>query len=283
MNKNKNINTLLSDIDTLLLDGKKELDKDNLDSFLTTIKEDMERLLTPSEGERKRLRLSAIGREDRKLWYEVRDKKIRKESSSNKMRFFYGHLLEAVLLYFAKEAGHNVEKQQAEVVLEGITGHIDAVIDGVLVDVKSASDFSFKKFSKGTLFQGDDPFGYIGQISAYMEALDIEEGAFFAINKNSGELALLRIDELMTIKASERVRYLKKLVKSKEIPERCYDPEEYGVSGNMVVKKNCMYCNYKEECWSDANDGDGLRVFQYSNGLKYFTTVALEPKVEEIL
>ena len=116
-----------------------------------------------------------------------------------------------------------------------------------------------------------------------MEALDIEEGAFFAINKNSGELALLSIDELMTIKASERVRYLKKLVKSKEIPERCYDPEEYGVSGNMVVKKNCMYCNYKEECWSDANDGDGLRVFQYSNGLKYFTTVALEPKVEEIL
>ena len=57
-----------------------------------------------------------------------------------------------------------------------------------MVDVKSASDFSFRKFSHRTLFKGDDPFGYIGQISAYMEALNFEEGAFFAINKNSGEL-----------------------------------------------------------------------------------------------
>ena len=282
-NNNKTISTLLSDIHDLLSNGKEELDESNLENFLNTIKSDMIRLLTPSEGERKRLRLSAIGREDRKLWYEVNDKNIRKESSSNKMRFFYGHLLEALLLYFAREAGHKVDKQQEEVNLEGIKGHIDAVIDGVLVDVKSASDFSFRKFSHRTLFKGDDPFGYIGQISAYMEALNLEEGAFFAINKNSGELALLHIDDLMTINASERVKHLKKVVNSDNRPERCYEPEEYGVAGNMIVKKNCMYCNYKEDCWSDANDGEGLRTFRYANGFKYFTKVVSEPKVEEIL
>ena len=126
------------------------------------MQEEVERFLQPYEGERKRLRLSAVGRTDRKLWYEINDPIPRKETPQLRMRFFYGHILEALLLYLATEAGHKVEHKQAEVVVEGIKGHIDAVIDGVLVDVKSASDYGFKKFKDGQLVN-DDPFGYIAQ------------------------------------------------------------------------------------------------------------------------
>ena len=278
----KTVHTLVQDIQDLILNGKEELDQDNLEDFLSIMREEMERLLSPYEGERKKLRLSAIGRTDRKLWYEVNDPVPRKETASLRMRFFYGHILEAILLYLCKEAGHKVEDRQLEVELEGVKGHIDAVIDGALVDVKSASDYSFKKFKSGSL-ENNDPFGYIAQISGYMEALDLEEGGFLTINKNSGEICFMEMDELMRINASERVKHLKKVVNSKKIPERCFSPVPDGQSGNMILSKDCVFCDYKEKCWQDANEGVGLRIFRYSNGYRYFTHIVKEPNVEEVL
>ena len=194
--KIKKISTLVEDIHTLIDTGKLKLDTDNLNLFLDTMKYEVTRFLEPYEGERKNLRLSAVGREDRKLWYEMNDTKKRKISPQLRMRFFYGNIVEALLLFLAQESGHVVKDQQKEVKLEGVKGHIDAVIDDVLVDVKSASDYSFKKFKNGTLFE-DDPFGYLGQISSYMEALNLNEGAFLAFNKNTGAITLLEIDELI--------------------------------------------------------------------------------------
>jgi hypothetical protein len=198
------------------------------------------------------------------------------------MRFFYGHLLEALLLYLVTESGHKVEDRQKEVELEGVKGHIDAVIDGALVDVKSASDYGFKKFKQNTL-ENNDPFGYIYQISAYMEALDLDEGGFLAINKNNGEICMMQVDELMLINASDRVKHLKKMVKNKNIPERCFDPIPDGNSGNMILVKDCVFCDYKSKCWQNTNNGEGLRVFRYANGYRYFTKVVKEPNVEEVL
>ena len=43
---------------------------------------------------------------------------------------------------------------------------MDCKIDGEVVDVKSASAMSFKKFKNGTLYE-DDPFGYIAQLAGY--------------------------------------------------------------------------------------------------------------------
>ncbi len=278
----KSVKTLTTDIEELILNGKEELDQNNLEDFLSVVREEIERFLSPYEGERKRLRLSAIGRTDRKLWYEVNDPVPRKVSPALRMRFFYGHLLEALLLYLVTEAGHEVEDRQKEVELEGVKGHIDAVIDGALVDVKSASDYGFKKFKQNTL-ESNDPFGYISQISAYMEALDLDEGGFLAINKNSGEICMMQVDELMLINASDRVKHLKKMVKRKNVPDRCFDPVPDGASGNMILTKDCLFCDYKDRCWQDTNDSEGLRVFKYSNGYRYFTKVVKEPNVEEVL
>ena len=280
--KKKNITTLIEDILNLIDTGEKEVNEDNLNDFLATMKDEVIKFLAPYEGERKRLRLSAVGRENRKLWFEINDPVQRKEIPQQRMRFFYGHILEAMLLFLAREAGHDVKDQQKEVTLEGVTGHIDAVIDGVLVDVKSASDYGFKKFKEGDLINSD-PFGYIGQISSYMEAMNLDEGAFFAINKNNGEITLMTIDELTTINASKRVKELKKIVASKEMPELCHPDIPIGTSGNRILDKGCVFCNYKDICWKDSNNGKGLRVFQYSHGYKYFTKIAKLPNVDEEL
>jgi len=50
----------------------------------------------------------------------------------------------------------------------------------------------------------------------------------------------------------------------------------------MRLPTGCTYCPYKHDCWTDANEGKGLRAFRYSNGLKYFTKVVSEPRVEEV-
>jgi hypothetical protein len=127
------------------------------------------------------------------------------------------------------------------------------------------------------LLEGDDPFGYVAQISGYAQGLGKDEAAFLAIDKSTGELALLPVDELEMIDASQRAKDVKELVQQEEPPERCYEDEPHGKSGNRTLKTGCHYCPFKFKCWADANGGEGLRAFEYSYGPKYFTQVEKVP------
>jgi hypothetical protein len=80
-------------------------------------------------------------------------------------KFLYGDTLEVLLLFLAKESGHEVTHEQYEVEADGVKGHTDAVIDGVPVDCKSASPSAYAKFENGQ-FVFDDPFGYISNSQA---------------------------------------------------------------------------------------------------------------------
>ena len=51
--------------------------------------------------------------------------------------------------------------QEKEVEVDGVRGHIDCLIDGWLVDVKSCSQGAFPKFKDGDVFT-NDPFAYFG-------------------------------------------------------------------------------------------------------------------------
>ena len=106
------------------------------------------------EGERKgpsNLRLSAIGKPDRQIWYGVQGEEGEPLTGQTRIKFLMGHVLEALLICLTKAAGHEVTESQETVEVEGVIGHQDCVIDGVLVDIKSASSFAFKKFKDGTL------------------------------------------------------------------------------------------------------------------------------------
>src|SRR5690606_6702193 len=127
------------------------------------------------------------GLPNRKLWYMMNTDVKQVNKPSDYIKFLFGHILEHLVLLLVREAGHVVEDEQKKVELEGVEGTIDCKIDGVLVDVKSASNHGIKKFKNDTLTH-DDPFGYLGQISGYTKAVGDEEAAFLAINKENGEL-----------------------------------------------------------------------------------------------
>jgi hypothetical protein len=244
----------------------------------------VQRLKDQHTGERRKftLRMSNIGKGARQLWYEKHFEPEEKFEGPTLIKFIIGDIAEHLILFLADVAGHSVTALQDEVDIDGIKGHIDADIDGVTVDVKSASPFQFKKFKYGTIKE-DDAFGYIDQLGGYCKARGTS-GAFLALEKVSGHLAYLPLteQELGVDSVGERIEYLKKAVEQDEPPERCYPDQEEGASGNRVLGVNCSYCAFKRRCWSNSNGGLGLRTFLYSNGPKFFTEVKREPKVHEV-
>lgn len=259
-----------------------DIPQDLIDDFGERMKQALVHWTEPKK-QTKGLRMSNIGRPARQLWYESKkDSEPTPLKAPTHIKFLYGHLLEELLLLFVKIAGHSVSDEQKEVTVDGIKGHIDCKIDGQVVDIKTASNFGFKKFKEGTLYQ-DDPFGYMYQLSGYETSEGTTEGGFLAINKETGELALYCPGDLTKPNVNGRIDSLKNKLKSDTPPEKCYQPVPEGKKGNMRLPTGCAYCGFKNECWSDANNGRGLRVFKYANGLKYFTRVTSTPNVQELI
>jgi hypothetical protein len=281
----KKIETLVDDINKLFTAEdppipEKEVDK-LIDTFAVSIKEHIKTFLYEMPQSRNNLRLSAIGKPDRQLWYDINKPSTTPISPTSRIKFLYGYLLEELLILLSLVAGHKVTHQQKEVTVAGVKGHQDCMIDDVLVDCKSASWRGFQKFKNNSLSE-DDPFGYIAQISAYAEANGVERAAFLAIDKQSGEICLSPVHSLEMINAKKRITHLKKIVKSEQEPDRCYEDIPDGKSGNRKLDVRCIFCTHKSKCWSDANDGKGLRIFQYERGKRYLTQVKREPNVTEI-
>jgi CRISPR/Cas system-associated exonuclease Cas4 (RecB family) len=180
------------------------------------------------------------------------------------MKFQFGDLTEEYILFLAELAGHKVEGRQDESEIAGIKGHRDAVIDGVLVDVKSASSYSFKKFKEG-LTEETDAFGYIPQLQSYLHAAQDDPlvtvkdmAAFLVFDKQHGHLCLdihKREDRNWIEFYEER----KRLVNSDQIPLRKYSSIPEGKSGNEKLGTNCSYCEMRNVCWDNK-----IRTFAYS-------------------
>ena len=283
----KQIETLVEDIYNLFsLDpidmDEKEVDK-HINTFGDMLKIHIKDFLYDTPRDRGNLRLSAIGKPDRQLWYDVNkpidDMELK---PSTRIKFLYGYILEELLLLCASISGHEVTDQQREVEVEGVLGHQDSLIDGVLVDCKSASGAGFVKFKTNTVAE-NDPFGYIAQISAYAHANNADRAAFLAIDKSTGEICLSPVHKMDMINAEQRIRHLKTVVSNDCLPDKCYSSVPDGKSGNYKLPVGCVYCGHKRDCWSDSNNGKGLRVFKYARGKRFLTDVRKEPEVEEVV
>lgn len=297
----KKIDTLVTDIHSVL-EGHGGWDAAVAAHFNTAVDNLMDARLNPEERGGGTVRMSNVAQPcARKLWYHVNSEaEATPLAPSARLKFLYGDIIEEVLLSLAEAAGHNVQGRQDLMELSGIKGHRDGVIDGMLVDVKSASSASFQKFKDGSLSEpGNDPFGYIGQITAYLAASQSDplvtyktEAAFLAMDKQHGHIVLDvydLTDELERI--NELVETRKQLVGIPTPPKRGFDDEDDGYwnyktkpktfvkNGNKVLGLNCSYCEHKKECWP------GLRGFYYSGHTgprpKYFTKIVKEPKVKE--
>lgn len=242
--------------------------------IVTTIKS----RLSKESGNRTYLSLSSIGKPLRKIWYDIKEPIEEPIGASARLKFLYGDIIEDIALWLAKVAGHKVERRQEEVEHYGIKGHIDSIIDGEVVDVKSASPHSFTKFSQKNLPQ-NDPFGYMAQLESYDEEVGKGNPGFLAINKVTGEICLYQPDKIFDMpNTKELIERAKEALKKDTPPtQRCYEDIEDGKSGNRKLCCGCTYCPYKFKCWP------GLRAFKYADGIKYLTVVNKEPKVEEII
>ena len=279
----KTIDTLVQDIQEVILKGGGW--EKVQESFKEEIGEVLAKRMSAPEEREPTLRMSNIGNPCvRRLWYYVNKKgALIPEDPSLKMKFLYGDILEAILINLAIAAGHKVEGRQDECFVEGIKGHRDCIIDGVLIDVKSASSFSFQKFKKGTL-RSDDPFGYIRQLGGYLKAaqddplvVEKKKAGFLVIDKTLGHITLDMHDLSPEVKDMEAYVGLRKLaVNGPSIPPRGFDDEPFQKSGNRKLPTPCSYCPYFKDCWPSA------RTFIYSNGPVHLTKVVEKPKVPEV-
>lgn len=268
----------------MLLNGSQSVTDEMLDRYATSFREMLKsRLQGPREARKGTLRMSNVGRPcERQLYYEVNHKEeaepLRPEAH---LKFLYGDCIELLMLFLCEAAGHTVEGTQDEQEIEGIKGHRDAVIDGTVVDVKSASTYSFRKFSEGKL-EEDDPFGYVDQLQSYLysgqddpKVTDKTRGAFLVVDKTLGHICL-DFHETQDIDYSRIYRYKKSMVNSDRTPERGYDPVPDGKSGNEKLGVSCSYCSFSKKCWPQG------RTFLYSSGPTTLVTVKREPNVPEL-
>lgn len=230
------------------------------------------------------LRLSALGTPcKRKLWYSVNQPdEVEALPTAARFKFLYGDILEQLLIVLAIAAGHRVEGTQDVLEVGGVKGHRDCVIDGITVDIKSASSYGYKKFASGGLRE-DDPFGYISQLSSYVYGgrdSHIEShpslGAFLVVDKQNGFICLDMYDFGPELDGKlEEVESLKTMVAG-PIPPRGFEEEPEGKSGNMKLPMACSYCSNKYSCW------DKIREYRYARGPVYLTKVVKEPNVPEV-
>jgi len=279
----KTIDTLIEDIQAIFDEEKETPEISNAwcEELGNTLAFMLKNRLT-EKHEGGKLRLSGIGHGVRKQWYNTRPETPKEKlTPDTKIKFLYGDILEIVMLAFAKLAGHSVTEEQATVDVCGIKGHIDCLIDGELIDVKSASTFSFKKF-KNEEVQMDDPFGYYAQLAAYGYGMNKLPYGWFVFDKTLGHMCLSKSSEAYLPDIEKRIDEVKSSIEQTVEPAPCAYPVPDGKSGNMKLPTMCSYCQYKKHCWREANNGQGLRVFMYSTGPRFLTNVASLPKVPEV-
>lgn len=229
------------------------------------------------------LRLSQMG--DRcpcELWHMINKPHLAEPLPAwAEMKFSFGHTIEGLAIALAKAAGHEVVGEQDEVQLDGVVGHRDCIIDGCLVDVKSAATLSFQKFKDGSI-KDNDPFGYLSQLDGYLAAsandpaLRVKDkGYLLAIDKQLGHMCLyehrLREDHIR-----KRIASYKDIVALPSPPACTCSSVKDGESGNLKLDTKASYNLYKYCCKPH------IRTFLYSGGIRYLTKVVRTPNVPEI-
>lgn len=276
----KTLDTLVQDIYALFTEPH-EFSEGNVEEFGKRLAQHITNRVS-EEKSGGNLRMSALGTKcDRKLWYTINQPDCAERLPPEvRFKFLYGDILEELVLFLAKEAGHSVEGTQDTLEIGGVKGHRDAVVDGVVVDVKSASSWSFKKF-EDHLTPDKDSFGYIDQLGAYLYASQDDPAvtkkdvaAFIAVDKQLGHICV-DVHPNTYKDYTKLVEEKKALVAASGAPPKAFQDEEDGKSGNRKLCTECSYCSFKKTCWPD------VRTYLYSTGPRYLTVVKKEPNVQE--
>jgi hypothetical protein len=276
----KKIDTLVADI-YATLEGKLTSNTFSPLDLTESLKNVYAKANTIKERPAKTLYFSEVGDPcPRKLHYRINSPQLAEGIDGNtRLKFFYGDVLENLVLSLAEASGHSVSDQQGRATLElssgwKISGRIDAVVDGVLVDVKSTTKYGEEKFKNGLK---EDPFGYKMQLGGYAVALGYSNPGFLTIQKELGHLGWypISVDEKSVLAgASQAVENVTKDLK--DIPRLSPVPQSK-TSKNTKLCTSCSYCPFKKECWPE------MRTFLYSDGPVFLVEVVDTPRVTELV
>jgi hypothetical protein len=275
------IETLIPDIYKLLGGSHVNLTSLQASDLGTDIANAVQRSL--GEQERRGLRLSGLGYScPCALWHRInRPETAEPLPPYARIKFTYGHIIEHLIICLAKAAGHEVTGEQDAVIVDGVSGHRDCVIDGCIVDVKSAASRSFVKFRDKTIAQ-DDPFGYLDQLDGYaVGSLDdplvrVKDYAYLlAVDKTLGHLALYE-HKIRPQRIRQRIQHYKEIVALDRPPACTCHTEPDGKSGNIKLGTTASYSDHKYNCFPS------LRTFLYASGPVYLTKVVRVPDVPEL-
>lgn len=278
----KNIHTLIKDIYDVIESEEGWLTEANVEGLTG----ELGRQLVQSSGSKDSgavLRLSAMGEKcPCQLWHSIHTPSLgEKLPAAARIKYTYGHVIEALVIAMAKAAGHEVTGEQDVLYLDGVKGHRDCVIDGCIVDVKSASSMAYKKFKDGSI-KMDDPFGYLAQLDGYVVASADDplvrvkdRGYLLAVDKTLGHMCLyehrIRPDFIRG-----RIEDYKNIVSSPDAPKCTCGTVADGKSGNIKLDMRASYNPYKHLCFPN------LRTFLYASGPVYLTKVVRKPDVPEV-
>jgi hypothetical protein len=274
----KNIHTLMGDINDLIERNDGWFTPELSEEFSRELGQRLVRETAPRSAVPS-LRLSQMGpRCPRSLWASIHSPGIQEPLPAQaRIKFTYGHLIEALAISMAKAAGHEVTGEQDELVVDGVKGHRDCIIDGCIVDVKSCSSLSFLKFKDGSIRESDT-FGYLDQLDGYLVGsledplVRVKDRAYlWAIDKQLGRMCLyehrLRKDHIL-----QRVASYKQIV-SEASPPRCTcGVISDGQSGNLRLDVKASYNSFKYFCFPD------LRTFLCHDGPRYLVKTVRPPK-----
>lgn len=236
------------------------------------------------------LRLSGMGEKcPRQLWASVHAPSVQEPLPAHaRLKYTYGHLIEALLIALAKSAGHEVTGEGDELYVDGVKGHRDCVIDGCIVDVKSASSLGYLKF-KDKSIATNDPFGYLDQLDGYLvgsandNLVRVKDRAYlWACDKTLGHMCLYEHrlrpsdEDGFTFRINSRIAEAKRIVGLDEPPPCTCKTVPDGKSGNIKLGTIASYNPYKFYCFPS------LRTFLYASGPVYLTKVVRVPDVPEV-
>jgi len=270
----KKIDTLVTDIYSFLTSTHTSVSREELDKFGKSLADKLYSQFT--RVQKFSLRVSNLGTPcRRKLWYSANKPETAEPiNGSARLKFLFGDVIEELILLLARLSGHEVSDEQAEVSVGGVRGHIDAVVDGRLVDVKSASTPSYKKF-KDHLAPETDGFGYLGQLGTYAHGRKTDVASFVVVDKTLGNVTL-DTHVFQDKDYDKDIAEVRDILSQPTPPARHYDDKPFQESGNRQLGFECSYCAFKRECWP------GLRRFAFARAPVDLTVVVREPQVPEI-
>lgn len=273
----KTINTLVDDIYDLVAGKLNPVTSNNLVSV------GYDKWFNPRDKARedKVLYFSEVGDPcPRRLWYKYNQPEVSADLDGRTLlKFFYGDMLEELVLNVAEDAGHTVERKQEKVVYDIgdgwiVRGRIDAIIDNVCVDVKSVTKYSEMKFADGLT---DDPFGYYQQLNGYATALNFDSAGFVTIQKELGHVNYYPIEVNKMVFKMQAEHSAEIASMSSPDTLKRFDPVPASkTSPNTKLCTSCSYCAFKKECFPE------VRTFMYASGPEFLVNVVKEPNVMEV-